>query len=156
MKRSSWLSIGALASGALFGAGLLVGGMTAPRKVLGFLDVFGAWDASLVFVMVGAIAVHALAYRLIRGRSSPLFAARFELPTRRDLDARLLVGAAVFGVGWGLPGYCPGPSIVALASGGSGIAVFVLGMLAGLFITGKLEQNRAVDPPTRPSELVPP
>src|SRR6185295_7370618 len=97
--------------------GLAVSGMTRPSKVVGFLDVFGAWDASLAFVMVGAIGVHAVLQRVIARRGSPLFEDRFHLPTRRDVDARLLAGAAVFGVGWGLGGFCPGPGLVAAASG---------------------------------------
>ena len=142
MKRSLLHALSALAAGLLFGAGLLVSGMTRPMKVIGFLDVFGRWDASLMFVMVGAIAVHAVAYRLIRKRSSPLFAGKFVLPTRRDLDAKLLIGAALFGVGWGLGGYCPGPGIVSLAGGGLNALVFVSAMLAGMLATGKLEAAR--------------
>jgi uncharacterized protein len=119
------------AAGAVFGAGLVVSGMTQPRKVLAFLDVFGRWDASLLLVMAGAIGVHAPLYRLVTRRAQPLFAARFEVPTRRDLDARLWLGAALFGIGWGLSGYCPGPSLVALASGRVGVATFVLAWACG-------------------------
>jgi uncharacterized membrane protein YedE/YeeE len=135
-------------AGVLFGVGLLVSGMTDPNKVLGFLDVLGAWDPSLVWVMVGAIGVHFMAYRLIRRRSAPLFDDSFRVPTRRDLDAKLLLGAAVFGVGWGLGGYCPGPSLVALASLGSGVMVFVVGLLIGTLVVAKLEarvSQRALD-----------
>lgn len=144
MKKRKIFEVGAaLVSGVLFGAGLAVGGMTRPEKVLGFLDVGGAWDASLAFVMAGAIAVHFFAYRLIRGRSAPLYAERFGIPTRRDVDVKLLVGAALFGVGWGLAGYCPGPGIVSLAAGGTGAAVFVASMLLGMSITARLEAMAA-------------
>lgn len=139
MKRDMLRELSALAAGLVFGAGLVVSGMTRPEKVLGFLDVFGDWDASLMFVMAGAIAVHVFAYRLIRRRETPLFAAKFMLPTRRDLDAKLLIGAGVFGAGWGLGGYCPGPGIVSLPGGGMAAAVFVIAMIAGMLATGKLE-----------------
>jgi uncharacterized protein len=154
MTGQSKRAAAACASGVLFGAGLALSGMTDPHKVLGFLDVFGRWDASLLCVMVGAIGVHALSYRLIRRRAAPLFARGFALPTRRDLDAKLLIGAAIFGVGWGLGGYCPGPSLVALPSLGLGVALFVAAMGLGTFITGKLEQTfeaRRALPPAQPS-----
>lgn len=153
MTAGGWRSVCALLAGALFGTGLLVGGMTAPRKVLGFLDIFGAWDASLVFVMGAAVVVHAIAVRLIRGRAAPLFAAAFELPTRSAIDAQLLVGASVFGVGWGLSGFCPGPAVVALAGFGAGTWVFVLGMLAGLLVTGKIERARERERQSLPGAL---
>lgn len=124
------------ASGALFALGLGVAGMTKPAKVVGFLDLFGAWDASLAFVMVGAIGVHFTLLRLILKRKTPLFDTRFHLPTRKDLDRRLVLGAALFGVGWGLGGYCPGPGLVSAASGAMPALVFVLSMTVGM----KLEQ----------------
>lgn len=136
-------SLAALAAGLLFGTGLIVSGMTRPGKVLAFLDVFGAWDASLMFVMMGAIAVHFVAYRVVSGRSSPLLANSFSIPTRRDIDAKLLLGALVFGAGWGLGGYCPGPAVTSLASGSGGVLVFVAALLAGLFGTAKLESAMA-------------
>jgi hypothetical protein len=129
----------AFVSGVLFGVGLVLGGMTKPQKVLGFLDVFGAWDPSLAFVMLGAISVHFVAYRLIRGSAAPLFADEFALPNRRNVDVKLVLGSAVFGVGWGLAGYCPGPAIVSLASGSRAVALFVSTLLIGLFVAGKLE-----------------
>lgn len=122
----------ALFAGGLFGVGLAISGMTKPSKVVGFLDVFGAWDASLAFVMVGAIAVHLVAHRLIMRRPSPLFDGRFHLPTRKDLDARLVVGAAIFGIGWALAGFCPGPGLVTAASGVIAALVFVAGMTIGV------------------------
>jgi uncharacterized membrane protein YedE/YeeE len=154
MNAKTRRALAACASGLLFGAGLVMSGMTDPNKVLGFLDVFGSWDASLMLVMVGAIGVHALSYRLIRRRASPLFARAFAVPTRTDLDAKLLAGAAIFGVGWGLGGYCPGPSLVALPSLGLGVALFVLAMSLGTFITGKLEHAFETGeslPPSQPS-----
>jgi uncharacterized protein len=131
----------AFAAGLCFAAGLVVSGMTRPTKVLGFLNVLGDWDASLLCVMGGAIAVHFTAYRLLRGRAAPLFSDRFWLPTRRDIDRRLVLGAAVFGVGWGLGGYCPGPVVVSLPMGGASPLVFVLAMLAGMYASSKLEES---------------
>lgn len=101
-------NVAAFGTGALFAVGLAVSGMTKPSKVIGFLDIAGAWDASLAFVMVGAIAVHFVAHRVVMRRPSPLFDEEFHLPTRKDLDVRLILGAALFGVGWGLGGFCPG------------------------------------------------
>jgi uncharacterized protein len=124
----------AFVAGLLFAAGLGVGGMTQPAKVLGFLDVAGRWDPSLAFVMLGAIALHATAMRgILRGRA-PLFAVRFALPTRRDIDARLVAGAALFGGGWGLVGYCPGPAVTALGGGVPAAAFFVPAMVAGMWV----------------------
>ena len=138
-RPSSKHNAAAAVSGLLFGAGLASSGMTNPNKVIGFLDVFGAWDASLACVMLGAIGVHVIAYRFVLRRPSPLFSERFAVPTRRDIDARLLIGAAVFGAGWGLGGYCPGPALVSLPSIGAGVVVFVAAMLAGMFATAKLD-----------------
>jgi uncharacterized protein len=132
VKNPKMADIAAFASGAVFAVGLALSGMTKPAKVVGFLDVAGSWDASLAFVMMGAIAVHAVAHRLILRRGAPLFDGAFHLPTRKDLDARLLGGAAIFGVGWGLGGYCPGPGIVAASSGALAALVFVVGMTAGV------------------------
>lgn len=118
-------------AGILFGIGLAISGMTKPDKVVGFLDLFGAWDASLAFVMAGAVAVHLVLYRLITRRAHPLFDTRFHLPTRKDLDGRLLLGAGLFGVGWALAGYCPGPGLVSGASGALPALVFVAGLVFG-------------------------
>jgi hypothetical protein len=121
-------------AGLLFGLGLAVSGMTQPGKVIAFLDVAGAFDPSLAFVMAGAIAVHALAHRLITRRRAPLFDRTFHLPRRTDVDRRLLVGAALFGVGWGLGGFCPGPALVSLATLRSDVIVFVLAMTTGMLL----------------------
>ncbi|MFO0677002.1 MAG: DUF6691 family protein [Polyangiaceae bacterium] len=130
--------VASFASGALFATGLVISGMTRPAKVTGFLDVFGAWDASLAFVMVGAIVVHAVALRFVLRRGEPLFGGTFHLPTRRDLDPRLLVGAGLFGVGWALAGYCPGPGLVAAGSGSWPAALFTLGMILGVRLERRL------------------
>lgn len=128
-----------LLSGALFGVGLALAGMTRPEKVIGFLNFFRGWDPSLMFVMGGAIAVHALAWRMLKGRPSPLLGGRFLVPTRRDLDARLLVGAAIFGVGWGLGGFCPGPGITSMVTAAPSVSVFVVTLLIGNVAAAKAE-----------------
>ena len=134
--------------GLLFALGLGVSGMTDANKVIGFLDLSGDWDPSLAFVMAGAIGVHLILYRLILRRQSPLFGDRFQIPTRRDITPQLVGGAALFGVGWGLGGFCPGPGLVSLAGFGSSGAVFVLSMLSGMTLQKIVHRpNRAV--PTR-------
>jgi uncharacterized membrane protein YedE/YeeE len=127
-------SAAAFAAGALFAAGLAISGMTKPSKVRGFLDFGGAWDPTLLFVMGGAVAVYFILHRLVLKRPAPLFDSKFHLPTRKDLDVRLVLGAAIFGVGWGLGGYCPGPGLASLASGAIGPVVFVAAMVAGMWI----------------------
>jgi uncharacterized membrane protein YedE/YeeE len=129
----------AFASGLVFGAGLLVSGMTRPAKVIAFLDPLGAWDPSLALVMAGAVAVYALAARS-RPRA-PLAAPLFTAPPPPRIDRSLVAGAAIFGVGWGLAGYCPGPSLVSLATGGAGVLVFVGGMLLGNFAVAAFESH---------------
>ncbi len=121
-------------SGIVFALGLGISGMTRPIKVIGFLDFFGNWDASLAFVMIGAIGVYLIAYRLSRNMAAPILGPAFSIPKRTDLDARLIAGAALFGVGWGLSGFCPGPAITALASGAAPVAVFVASMAAGIYL----------------------
>jgi uncharacterized membrane protein YedE/YeeE len=129
-------------SGVVFGGGLLLSGMTQPEKVVGFLDVRASWDPSLAFVMAGAATVYGLLFRWIRTRrSEPWLDVSFHLPTRRDLDAPLIVGAALFGVGWGLGGLCPGPGLVAAASGSGSALAFVAAMLVGMAL-----QHRASKP----------
>src|SRR5688572_10588623 len=131
MSRSAKQMVTALASGLLFGVGLAIGGMTNPRKVIGFLTVGHGWDPSLAFVMVGAIAVHFLAYRWVLGSAAPLFADEFAIPKLRRIDPKLVVGSAIFGAGWGLGGYCPGPGIVSLGAGRPEALVFVVMMTLG-------------------------
>jgi len=118
--------------GLIFGAGLLISGMTDPQKVLGFLDLFGAWDATLAFVMAGAVAVAASGFALARRRAAPAFSPRFVWPDRNDIDAPLVGGAILFGIGWGLAGFCPGPAFTALTTGGSTALIFVATMLVGM------------------------
>ena len=125
------MALGLLA-GLLFGVGLVVSGMSDPAKVLNFLDVLGHWDPSLAFVLGGATTTAWLGFRLVRRRARPVVLARFELPTRRDVDARLVGGAALFGLGWGVGGYCPGPAWTALPLAAPGTLAFVPAMLAGM------------------------
>ncbi|MDE1905252.1 MAG: YeeE/YedE family protein [Rhodospirillales bacterium] len=122
----------ALAAGALFGAGLALSGMADPAKVRGFLDIFGAWNPTLAFVMGGALLPMALAWRIQPQLRAPLAAANFTLPDTRKIDARLLAGSAIFGIGWGVAGLCPGPAIANLALAPRVAVVFVLAMLAGM------------------------
>jgi hypothetical protein len=130
--------LSAFVCGFVFAVGLVVGGMTQPGKVIGFLDVFGAWDPSLAFVMGGAVATHAMLRPLVIRRGAPVFAARFSLPTLTAIDARLLAGAALFGVGWGIAGFCPGPAIVATGAGATRAIVFAVAMLAGMFLQARV------------------
>jgi hypothetical protein len=121
-----------LLSGTLFGAGLALGGMTDPARVRGFLDLFGDWDPTLAFVMGGAVIVMAIAWRLVPRMSEPLLDGQFHLPTRSDLTPRLIGGAALFGIGWGIAGLCPGPGIAALVIEPAAAAIFVIAMLGGM------------------------
>ncbi len=121
-------------SGIVFALGLGISGMTRPVKVIGFLDFFGSWDPSLAFVMIGAISVYLLANRRRLTMASPLFAVKFAIPARSDLDRQLVVGAALFGVGWGLGGFCPGPAIVSLASGAAPVVIFTASMMSGMWL----------------------
>jgi len=124
----------ALAWGLLFGVGLIVSGMANPAKVLNFLDLAGSWDPSLAFVMGGAVVVSFVGFRLAWRRSAPILVARFELPAATELDPKLVVGAVVFGVGWGIGGFCPGPAITSLGLAAPGTLVFVPAMVAGLWL----------------------
>ena len=119
-------------AGLLFGWGLLLSGMTDPRKVLGFLDLFGHWDPSLALVMGGAIAVGVVAFAVARRRTITLLGGDLRLPESRDIDWRLIAGSLIFGAGWGLAGFCPGPGIVSMAAGEVKAAVFVAAMLLGM------------------------
>ena len=123
-----------LFAGLLFGTGLILSGMANPAKVQNFLDLFGTWDPSLAFVMGGAIMVTAPGFWFVQKRAKPLFNDAFHLPTRTDFDARLIVGAVTFGVGWGLGGFCPGPALTALPLGAIGTLWFVPAMLVGMVV----------------------
>lgn len=127
----SWLS--PLLAGALFGTGLIVSGMSRPSKVIGFLDFAGDWDPSLAFVMLGGLAVYGALQSRVRRWPHPLLAPRFLVPTRRDIDLRLITGSALFGVGWGLAGYCPGPALTAVTRDGDSL-LFVAAMLGGMLL----------------------
>lgn len=128
----------ALSAGLLFGAGLAISGMYDPAKVLGFLDIAavasGGWDPSLAFVMAGGLAVTLPAFHYAYRRARPIAAPQFQRPTASAIDARLLLGALIFGIGWGLVGYCPGPALAALAFGAPGTILFVLAMMAGMML----------------------
>lgn len=127
------IRIGAFLGGLVFGIGLAIGGMTQPAKIVGFFDFFGSWDPSLAFVMGGALLVYTPVYRwAIRTWQRPIWAPAFSLPTRKDIDWRLIVGSGIFGVGWGLGGYCPGPALTSVGAGSSEAFVFGLAMLAGV------------------------
>ena len=129
--------------GSLFGIGLIVSGMADPSKVLGFLDLAGEWDPSLAFVMAGAVLVGTIAFALAAKRSRTLLGDVMRLPTATAIDRRLVLGGALFGVGWGLAGYCPGPALASLALGGTKPLVFVLSLLAGMAIFELLEYRSA-------------
>jgi len=130
--------IASFAAGGLFGTGLLVSQMTNPAKVLAFLDISGDWDPSLAFVMGGALLVTLIGYRFVLRRERPVFSDRFRLPTRSDIDGRLVGGAALFGIGWGLAGLCPGPALASLLFGGLPVLLFVLAMLTSMAVTRRI------------------
>ncbi|MGH8516291.1 MAG: DUF6691 family protein [Panacagrimonas sp.] len=131
-------SIVALFAGVLFGMGLMLGGMTDPAKVIGFLDLAGRWDPSLAFVMGGALCVTLPAFQLLLRRGRPLLEQRFFMPTRTDLDARLIGGAVLFGVGWGIAGLCPGPAVANLAFGSPQVLAFVAAMIVGMWLRDRV------------------
>lgn len=125
--------------GLLFGVGLGIAGMTQPQKVIGFLDVAN-WDPTLLFVMMGAVGTHMVLYPIVRKRHTPLLDTKWHVPTRNDITPRLLVGSALFGIGWGLGGYCPGPALTSIASGEPRTLAFVAAMFVGMWLflkTGK-------------------
>ncbi|WP_431120654.1 DUF6691 family protein [Variovorax paradoxus] len=134
-------------AGLVFGLGLIVSGMANPAKVLGFLDLSGRWDPSLAFVMAGAIAVGAVAFAVARRRTQSLLGAAMQLPSLRSIDRRLLIGSAVFGLGWGIAGFCPGPALVAVGMGQAKALVFVIAMLAGMGVFEWLEGRKEAKHP---------
>jgi uncharacterized membrane protein YedE/YeeE len=139
---ATWSRVAALATGVIFGMGLAVSGMTHAEKVLGFLDVAGDWDASLLFVLGGAVGVTLITFRFILRQPAPVLAARFDLPTAARVDKRLVGGAVVFGIGWGITGYCPGPAIALLAAPGREAAIVLSGLFVGRAIYETLARGR--------------
>ncbi len=136
-------------SGLVFALGLALSRMTDPNQVLAFLDAFGAWDPALAFVMGGAIPVFAVAFRSSKRRARPLFAERFQHPTARFVDLRLLSGAVLFGLGWGLAGYCPGPALVSAASGSVEAILFSLAMVSAFFVARRVLRGVPLDRASR-------
>ena len=134
--------LSSFAVGLIFGLGIALSGMINPAKVLNFFDVAGAWDPSLAFVMGGALVTTFLGYRIVLRWSAPLIEPRFQIPTSRDIDARLVGGSAVFGIGWGIAGFCPGAAVPALGTGRWEVALFVAALLAGLWIGRALRDGR--------------
>ena len=129
--------------GLIFGAGIAISGMINPAKVLNFFDIAGTWDPSLIFVMGGALVTTFIGYRFVLRRDRPVIEERFQLPTARDIDARLVGGSAVFGVGWGIAGFCPGAAVPALGSGKWEVAFFVAALLAGLWVARAIRDRQA-------------
>jgi uncharacterized membrane protein YedE/YeeE len=134
-------SAASLAVGILFGLGLVISGMANPQRVIGFLDITGEWDPSLLFVMAGALAVSFVGYRLVLARSRPLLEESFHLPVKVEIDRALIIGSALFGVGWGLAGFCPGPGVTALAFGDIQPWIFVAAMLAGMAVKSLVDSR---------------
>lgn len=130
-----------LISGLSFGAGVTISGMVNPMKVLNFFDIFGTWDATLIFVMGAGLLVTMLGYQIVLKRKAPMFASSFRLPTSQDIDAKLLSGAALFGVGWGLGGFCPGPAVASLVFGRVESITFVMAMAAGMLLARQIQKR---------------
>jgi hypothetical protein len=133
--------LAAFAVGFIFAIGLGISGMVQPQKVVGFLDLFGQWDPSLIFVMIGGIVVHFVTYKIIRRRKSPLFSTNWHVPTKKDITPALVTGSLLFGIGWGLAGYCPGPALTSLASFEMKPLIFVISMLVGMFLFRLLDKK---------------
>jgi uncharacterized membrane protein YedE/YeeE len=127
--------------GVMFGLGLMLSGMTDPGKVIGFLDLFGEWDPSLMFVMGGAIAVGFLAFAVAHKRTTNFFGGALHLPTSQQIDRPLMIGSLMFGAGWGLAGFCPGPALVSMAAGQDKAVVFVIAMVAGMIMEEFVERK---------------
>ncbi len=136
------LNLNAFVVGLLFGLGLIISGMTDPSKVIGFLDLAGAWDPSLAFVMGGAILVGSIAFSIAKKRQRSLLGAPMRLSSANELDKGLLIGSLVFGIGWGLSGFCPGPAVVSAAAGQPKALIFVASMLAGMALYSMIERRR--------------
>lgn len=150
--------LAALVSGFVFALGLALSGMTQPSKIVGFLDVFGSWDPTLAFVMIGAVGVHFGTRLLVMKREQPLFQPRFVLPTNSTIDKPLIVGAVLFGAGWGLAGYCPGPAVVSLGSFAPAAVLFVVSMGAGMLLFSLYQRrlDRRLVPAKTPEAPAPP
>ena len=138
--------VASLIAGLIFGLGLIVSGMSNPAKVLNFLDITGTWDPSLAFVMAGAVAVTFLGFKLVLRRKQPLFDTRFHVPGSTIIDLPLLGGSALFGLGWGLGGFCPGPALTALPLAATGTLVFVPAMLIGIYAATQLKAAQVAPP----------
>ena len=130
-----------LALGLLFGVGLVVSGMSDPAKVLNFLDFFGTWDPSLAFVMGGAVLVGFVGYRSVLARQKPIIGDRFYLPAKNDIDVHVLAGPAIFGIGWGLGGFCPGPALAGLGLGAAGTVAFIPAMITGMWAARLIDET---------------
>ncbi len=135
-------TIGSFIIGLIFGLGLVIGGMTDPSKVIGFLDIAGHWDPSLAFVMGGALIVGVIAFRFARHRTVNFFGGAMHMPTKNDIDKRMVIGSLLFGAGWGMAGFCPGPAITSLGTGNTKALLFVLAMIAGMALFEGIERYR--------------
>lgn len=136
------LGLGPLIGGILFSIGLGISGMTEPAKIISFLDVFGNWDPSLIFVMVGAIGVNAVFHRFIIKKANPLFESKFYLPTKKSLDKKLILGSALFGIGWGVTGLCPGPGLASVSTGNPYSLAFLTALIIGMMSVKILESRK--------------
>jgi uncharacterized protein len=154
--RTLSLGLTAFGVGLVFALGLGLSGMTDPNVIIAFLDVTGAWDPRLLFVMGGAVMTGLLLFRLVRRRDTPVFAPRFFLPTRHDIDRKLVGGAALFGIGWGLGGFCPGPAVTAAVTGSGHVIAFVGAMFAGMLIHDRLATRSASSPSPAEPAMAPP
>lgn len=134
-------SLAALTVGFVFALGLGLAGMTQPQNVVGFLDLFGHWNPSLMFVMIGAIAVHSVAQKIIRKRKAPIFSKVWHVPENKEITGALMIGAFIFGVGWGLGGFCPGPAFASLATLETRPVVFVISMLVGMTLFNQINKK---------------
>ncbi|MFS8048730.1 DUF6691 family protein [Rhizobium sp. BR 314] len=143
MNRSLFQFGAALASGIVFGFGLSLSGMLNPRRVQGFLDIFGAWDPSLAFVLGGAVVIAFIGVQVMKRMRHPAFDESFHVPTNRRIDASLVIGSALFGLGWGIGGFCPGPAIASLAVGLPQTALFVIAMLVGMIVYDRVWSSRS-------------
>ncbi len=132
-------------AGVLFAVGLGVSGMTQPHKIIGFLDLLGSWDPSLLFVMVGAVAIHSIAYITLNKQKGPVFESSYSLPNSEKISKKLIIGSLLFGVGWGLSGFCPGPGVVSLFSGNIASISFVISMLIGMFAFRQMGKGEKAD-----------